>query len=196
MHVGKAISGLLMFAVAAGSPAAAQAPVSPPHLAAAAEAEAKAAALKKAWLEDHGWRYAKHQDADWAFTLLLVRQSPWPEWHQRNATVLPPGTRFEMALSPGQAPDRPGRFGTFERIASVRFVRDALAVKTEWKPQIDRVVTFEITEPMLVDSGLVGPQIDLIEGRYLKGGASQFEMLVPAAERMRYLRQVSVRQIE
>jgi hypothetical protein len=101
-----------------------------------------------------------------------------------------------MALSPGQALDRPGRFGTFERIESVRFVRDRLAVKTEWKPQIDRVVTFEVAEPMLVDAGQVGPQVDLVEGRYLEGGASQFEMLVPAADRMRYLRQVSVRPIE
>jgi hypothetical protein len=199
MRIARTFVGcLLSLAVAAApAPAGAQAAQElPPHLAEAAQDEARAGPLKKAWLKDHGWRYAKPGQADWAFTLLLVRQSPWPEWHQRNVVVLPPGTRFEMALAPGQQPDRPGGFGTFERIADVRFVRDALAVKTEWKPSIDRVVTFEVTEPLLADVGLVGPQIDLEENRYLRGGASQLEMMVPSAQRLKYIKQVTIRTID
>ena len=80
---------------------------------------------------------------------------------------------------PGQPTDRPGGFGTFDRIPSVEFVRLSLAVKTAWKPAIDRVVTYEITAPMIADVGTVGPQIDVPADRYLPGGGSQFQMMVP-----------------
>jgi hypothetical protein len=100
-----------------------------------------------------------------------------------------------MALAPGQPPDRPGAFGTFDRIPDSRFVRYSLAVKTAWKPNIDRVVTFEVSDPLPADTGVVGPQIDGEAGLYLPGGASQFEMRVPAPERMAHLRIVAVRPI-
>jgi hypothetical protein len=100
-----------------------------------------------------------------------------------------------MALAPGQGTDRPGAFGTFDRIPDIRFVRFALAVKEEWKPEIDRVVTYEIVSPLPADTGVVGPQIDVPAGYYLPGGASQFEMKVPAAERAGHLRVVAVRPI-
>ena len=100
-----------------------------------------------------------------------------------------------MALAPGQPSDRPGAFGTFDRITGVEFVRLSLAVKTEWKREIERVVTYEVTAPLLADVGMVGPQIDGAIDRYLPGGASQFQMLVPAAERMRHLRIVEERPI-
>jgi hypothetical protein len=101
-----------------------------------------------------------------------------------------------MAIAPGQPTDRPGAFGTFDRIPSVEFVRLSLAVKTAWKPAIDRVVTYEITAPMIADVGTVGPQIDVPADRYLPGGGSQFQMMVPAAERMAHLRVVEVRPIQ
>ena len=65
-----------------------------------------------------------------------------------------------------------------------------------WKPAIDRVVTYEITTPLIADVGTVGPQIDVPADRYLPGGASQFQMMVPAAERIRHLRVVEVRPIQ
>ena len=152
--------------------------------------------LKQAWWTDNRWRYASDGAADAAYQALLTQQSPWPEWHQESIVTLPAGLRFEMALSPGQGTDRPGAFGTFDRIPDVRFVRFALAVKTEWKPQIDRVVTYEIVTPLPADTGVVGPQIDVPANLYLPGGGSQLEMKVPATERSAHLRVVAVREIE
>jgi hypothetical protein len=130
-----------------------------------------------------------------AYRALVARESPWPQWHQVSVVTLPAGLRFQMALAPGQPTDRPGGFGTFDRIPNVEFVRLSLAVKMAWKPAIDRVVTYEITTPLSADVGTVGPQIDVPVDRYLPGGGSQFQMMVPAAERIGHLRVVEVRPI-
>ena len=185
---------LLLLAAAIGPAAPAGAgQASPPPSATAA---APAGRAFEGWWADHRWRYADDEEARAAYRALVARQSPWPEWHQSNIVTLPAGLRFQMALSPGQPPDRPGGFGTFDRIASVEFVRLSLAVKTEWKATIDRVVTYEITAPLLADVGTVGPQIDGPADRYLPGGGSQFQMMVPAAERIQHLRVVEVRPIQ
>ena len=152
--------------------------------------------LKQSWWADNRWRYASDGESDAAYQALLTQQSPWPVWHQPNIVTLPAGLRFEMALAPGQGTDRPGGFATFDRIPDVRFVRFSLAVKTEWKPQIDRVVTYEIVTPLPADTGVVGPQIDVPANLYLPGGGSQFEMKVPAAERAAHLRVIAVRPIK
>ena len=168
----------------------------PPAAASAAAAHRLLPAdLKAAWWGDNRWRYHDDAQADAAYQRLLRQQSPWPEWHQVQVVTLPAGLRFEMALAPGQPPDRPGAFGTFDRIPDAHFVRFALAVKTAWKPAVDRVVTFEITDPLPADTGIVGPQIDGEAGLYLPGGASQLEMKVPAPERIAHLRIVAVRPI-
>jgi hypothetical protein len=152
------------------------------------------ASARAAWSNDNRWRYHDEGEADAAYQRLLQQQSAWPEWHQVELVTLPAGLRFEMALSPGQPPERPGAFGTFDRIPDVRYVRQRLAVKVAWKPSIDRVATFEIVEPLAADTGTVGPQIDA-EAGYLPGGGSQFEMKVPAAERSRHLKLVAIRPI-
>jgi len=180
---------LLLFstAVSTGVPAAAQAP---------AAAAAAAPAAHAAWWADQRWRYAGDEEAEAAYRALVARESPWPEWHQSNLVSLPAGLRFQMAIAPGQPTDRPGGFGTFDRIPNVDYVRLSLAVKTAWKPAIDRVVTYEITAPLIADVGTVGPQIDVPADRYLPGGGSQFQMMMPAAERMQHLRVVEVRSIQ
>ena len=165
-------------------------------IAAVSEQQAQQQDPKQAWWADHRWRYATDEAAESAYQALLTRESPWPEWHQPNLVTIPVGLRFEMALAPGQGTDRPGGFGTFDRIEDVRFVRHNLAVKTAWKPQIDRVVTYEIIEPLPADTGTVGPQIDVPANLYLRGGASQFEMKVPASERARHFSVVAVREID
>lgn len=100
-----------------------------------------------------------------------------------------------MAVAPGQPVTRPGGFATFDEIPNKTFVRNELGVKNEWKPDIDRVVTYEVIKPLPVNFGDVGPQIDKGAGAYLKGGKSQVEMLVPANERMDYLRVVDEKPI-
>ena len=171
----------LLVLLAASVPAVAQAPTAP--------------AAHAAWLADQSWRYADDAEAEAAYRALVAHESPWPQWHQSNLVTLPAGLRFQMAIAPGQPDDRPGAFGTFDRIPNVEFVRLQLAVKTAWKPAIDRVVTYEITAPLIADVGAVGPQIDVPADRYLPGGGSQFQMMVPAAERMQHLRVVEVRPI-
>ncbi len=162
------------------------------------EAAPRAAASTRprdGWWADHRWRYRTDQDAELAYQALAASQAPWPVWHQSNIVALPVGLRFQMALAPGQSSQCPGAFATFERIPSVEYVRMALAEKTAWKPAIERVVTYEVTAPLLADVGTVGPQIDAPANRYLPGGASQFQMMVPAAERMQHLRVVEERPI-
>jgi hypothetical protein len=179
---------LLLFSAGAAAPQAAR-------TASAAAVPVSAHGLERPWWRDNRWRYQDDAEASAAYQRLLTQESPWPEWHQVQVTMLPAGLRFEMALAPGQGTDRPGAFGTFERIGSVRFVRYSLAVKTAWKPKIDRVVTFEIVDPLPADVGMVGPQIDAAAGLYLPGGASQLEMKVPASERNAHLKVVAVREI-
>ena len=59
-------------------------------------------------------------EAEAAYQALVARESPWPEWHQSNLVSLPAGLRFQMAIAPGQPTDRPGGFGTFDRILERR----------------------------------------------------------------------------
>lgn len=182
---------LLTASVSVDRPAVAQ--TQPAQAAAAAQPQPRRAF--RAWWAEQSWRYHDDAEARAAFDRLVQSESPWPEWHQVNVVTLPAGLRFQMALAPGQGTDRPGGFGTFDRIPNVAFVRDRLAVKVAWKPAIDRVVTYEISTPLTADVGTVGPQIDVPQDRYLPGGGSQLQMTVPAADRMRYLSVVEVRPI-
>jgi hypothetical protein len=181
------------------STAAPPAPVdcrAPAPAPAPAAVPAAAPAAREAWWVDQRWRYRSDAEAEAAYRALVAHQSPWPLWHQPNYVMLPAGLRVQMALAPGQSTSCPGGFGTFDRIPSVEFVRLSLAVKSAWKPAIDRVVTYEITSPLIADVGAVGPQIDGPADRYLPGGGSQFQMMMPAAERMQHLRVVEVRPIQ
>jgi hypothetical protein len=190
MKTGNLLAFLFLFLSACAATTA------PPRATAAAAGRLLPADLKAGWWRDNRWRYHDDAEADAAYARLVASQSPWPEWHQVQIVSLPAGLRFEMALAPGQPPDRPGAFGTFDRIPNMRFVRIALAVKTAWKPQVDRVVTFEVADPLPADVGMVGPQIDGDAGVYLPGGASQLEMKLPAPERMAHLKIVAVRPIQ
>lgn len=180
---------LIAFLVLLAAPVPAMAQATPPAAAATAAAHA-------GWWAEQRWRYADDAEAEAAYRALVAHESPWPSWHQSNLVTLPAGLRFQMALAPGQGTDRPGAFGTFDLIPNVEFVRLQLAVKTAWKPAIDRVVTYEISAPLIADVGIVGPQIDGPADRYLPGGGSQFQMMMPAAERMQHLRVVEVRPIQ
>lgn len=126
---------------------------------------------------------------------ILKEEDPWPLRFNKDAakTTLKPGTRIAMAISPGQIEERPGGFGTLDNIKDVDYVRNQLAVKADWKLEIDRVVTYEVVDDLPVISGEVGPQIDEPLGKYLSGGGHQVQKLVSPADRMKHLRVVEIR---
>ncbi|SEB05237.1 RHS repeat-associated core domain-containing protein, partial [Alkalimonas amylolytica] len=146
---------------------------------------------ENAWNEfqkDHKGVFANSSAAAEAYRELIDGQSPWPIGYIPVQATLLPGTKFQMAMSPGQPSDMPGAFGTFDDIPDVDYVRNKLAVKDEWKKEIDRVVTFEVTQPMPVLLGPVGPQVD--NKKYLPGGGTQlqYDKTVIAPDRMKYVK--------
>jgi hypothetical protein len=148
------------------------------------------------WMRQHAWRYDTPEAAQSAYHELVNGQSPWPDWFVPTVSVLQPGTRFQMALSSTQPDDRPGGFGTFDLIETVAEAREDLAVLMAWKPDIQRVTVYRVTQPLLVLVGPIGPQVDPGTCRLLEGRFSQFQMLVPGEDRMRYLAVVSSRPIQ
>jgi hypothetical protein len=159
------------------------------------QARSLASAPGEAWLREQGWRFGSMQSASSAYSRLVQEASPWPDWIKPQPAILPAGTRFQMAIGGAQTPHSPGSFGTFDNVDEVEDVRSRLAVKKEWKAQVDRVVTYEVTRPLPVKVGPVGPQVDGRSCRLLIGRWSQLQMTVPADARMSYLKVVRVRPI-
>lgn len=157
----------------------------------------------KAWNEAYGWRYDTSQNPDpqqrdsenlknrqTAYTQLVTQTPAWPDWFQPPIAILPVGTVFNMAMSKGQKDDQLGRFGTFDRIASVSEAREYLAVLKAWKPDIDRVNRYRVTEVLPVHVGPIGPQVDPDACALLPGRFSQFEMLVARDQQVHYVQLV------
>ena len=149
----------------------------------------------RAWLRENRWRYASEVEAAAAYRTLAEQASPWPDWYRPYETTLAPGTRFQMAIGGAQTPDQPGSFGTFDRIGSVEDVREDLAVRTDWKPQVDRVVTYEVVRGLPVRIGPLGPQVDPKMCVLLPGRWSQFQALVEKGTLRSYLKVLEVRAI-
>jgi hypothetical protein len=149
----------------------------------------------KAWWAENRWRYRSDDEAATAYRHLAEEASPWPDWYQPYETRLPPGTRFQMAIGGAQTPDQPGSFGTFDRIASVADVREDLAVRSDWKEQVDRVVTYEVVRELPVRIGPIGPQVDPKLCLLLPGRWSQFQALVEKGTLRSYLKVLEVRAI-
>lgn len=149
----------------------------------------------RAWWSENRWRYASDEAAAAAYRTLAEQASPWPDWYRPYETILPPGTRFQMAIGGTQTPDQPGSFGTFDRIASVADVREDLAVRSDWKPQVDRVVTYEVVRELPVRIGPIGPQVDPGLCALLPGRWSQFQALVEKGTLRGYLQVIEVRAI-
>jgi hypothetical protein len=188
--------GTLLLALAATGCASAQAgraPIAGGSCASGATLQSRAGL---AWWEENRWRYATDQAAESAYRRLAEEASPWPDWYRPYESKLAPGTRFQMAIGGDQTPDQPGSFGTFDRIASVKDVREDLAVRTDWKPQVDRVVTYEVVRELPVRIGPIGPQVDPKLCVILPGRWSQFHALVEKGTLRSYLRVIAVRTIE
>ena len=151
----------------------------------------------RAWWAEHRWRYPSDEAAAAAYRALadVPDPSPWPDWYRPYETTLPPGTRFQMAIGGAQTPDQPGSFGTFDRIGSVEEVREDLAVRTDWKPEVDRAVTYEVVRALPVRVGPIGPQVDPKLCVLLPGRWSQFQAMVEKGTLRGYLKVLEVRPI-
>lgn len=141
------------------------------------------------------------EEASSSYINLIEGQSPWPEGFDTaaNTTVLKPGDTFQMALDEAQPVTSPGNFATYDNIPNTDFVRNNLAVKSDWKTDCSKVVTYRVKEgvELPVIKGPVGPQIDLNADKYLPGGGSQIQMLLDRSiNKMDYLEIVSVRSIK
>ncbi|ULT57361.1 hypothetical protein L1999_01740 [Neobacillus drentensis] len=136
-------------------------------------------------------------EASEAYIRLVKEQSPWPDGYVPKDSILKEGETFQMALASGQPLTTPGRFSTRDHITSVDFVRNKLAVKSDWKADCSVVVEYRVKKELPVQTGPVGPQIDVNADKYLPGGASQiFIKLDRSVNMMDYLEIVSVRTIE
>jgi hypothetical protein len=149
----------------------------------------------KTWWAENRWRYPGDDQAAAAYRRLAEEASPWPDWYRPYETSLPPGTRFQMAIGGGQTPDQPGSFGTFDRIGSVADVREDLAVRSDWKPAVDRVVIYEVVRELPVKIGPIGPQVDPGLCALLPGRWSQFQAMVEKGTLRSYLKLLEVRSI-
>jgi RHS repeat-associated protein len=138
-------------------------------------------------------QFSSRQEAAAAYRRLYNDQDPWPEGYVPPVITLQPGARFQMAYGPGQKLQEPGGWGTLDHIKDSSYVRQQLAVTEQFKSSIDRVVTFEVVQPLQVKIGPVGPQIDRVTGQYLPGGGSQIQLMVPRDNRMQYIQAREVR---
>ncbi|MFJ7208488.1 putative T7SS-secreted protein [Streptomyces sp. NPDC098789] len=90
-----------------------------------------------------------------------------------------PGEEFNMVLSKGQPATSPGGFGTFEGVPNQQFVRDQLAIRTDWKDDVSMLQRYRFPDtgdPIRIQESIIGPQTDPTLG-HLPGGVSQLEIL-------------------
>jgi hypothetical protein len=116
--------------------------------------------------------------------------SPWPKDYVPKLETMKVGERVNMAMGKTQPVYEPGGFATKDNIPDMQFVRDKLAVRTDWKTSVDNVQEYEVIKDVPVFNGPIGAQIDPTTGTYLLGGASQVEFRVPRDERINYLKPI------
>ncbi len=102
---------------------------------------------------------------------LITEQSPWPEGFTPVPRVLKGGDTFNMVLDVKQDSDSPGGFGIIEDVTSRDFARNNMAIKSNWKDDCGKVVTYKVKDGVELKtlSGPIGPQIDLDADKYLPG---------------------------
>jgi hypothetical protein len=111
--------------------------------------------------------------------VAVGNQPAWLNGTSVTTRVDPVGTRYQMVVSEGQAQalmrgqSAFGGFATPDAVTSQAFARNDLVILEEFKSDVSRVVTVEVSAPQAVNSGWVGPL-----GKYA-GGAQQVEFLGP-----------------
>lgn len=185
-----------LMAIGLGGCAVAERPMAAAPAAPCADVLSVASPPGRQWWQAQRWRYASDEAATAAYRRLIDAAPAWPDWFVPREEMVATGTRVQMALAPGQPETQPGAFGTFDFIGGSRDVRDYLAVRRAWKPAVDRVVTYEVTQLLPARIGPIGPQVDPDLCALLPGRWSQMEMLLPREKRMEYLRVIEVRPID
>ena len=99
--------------------------------------------------------------------------NPWLEGSEIVSMLAPTDCYIDMALAPGQ--NKPGGWGTFDSITDVNYVRNALAVTPEFKPEVGYVQRYKIPEGIRIQVGTVGPQ--KYKGKIYAGGGNQVQIL-------------------
>jgi len=118
--------------------------------------------------------------------------------YQQGADVLEtvhlPGTRYEMVVSESQyraivEQGRPafGGWATTEGVPNQAFARGDLAITPDMKPDVSFVVQLEVTKPLPVRTGRVGPV------GTSSGGGAQVEFLVDPGKRGEFIRVIGGR---
>jgi RHS repeat-associated protein len=102
-----------------------------------------------------------------------TNSNPWGSGSIESFPVPKGGMTVEMAMSPGQV--KPGGWATTDNITDVAFVREKLAVTSEFKPEISHVQKYHIPEGVQVQVGKVGPQVH--NGITYSGGGNQVQIL-------------------
>jgi len=131
-----------------------------------------------------------------SYITLIKEQSPWPEGFIPKKGVLKSGDTFEMVLDNAQPIHKPGSFGTFDKITGIEYAKENLAIKSNWKEDFGKVVTYRVKQgvELPVLEGPVGPQIDLNADKYLPGGGTQIQIMLDWKEdKMNYLEVIAVR---
>ncbi|WP_330574011.1 hypothetical protein, partial [Criibacterium bergeronii] len=102
---------------------------------------------------------------------LVNEMSPWPIGKSGTPKLLQSGDRFYMAVQNDAPNNMIGGFGVKEKIISTQFVRENLAVKSDWKKTCNVIREFEVNDGISLNvlEGPVGPQVDLTIDSYLPG---------------------------
>jgi hypothetical protein len=192
---------LLTVLLALAGPAHAQTPAQTPAqpTAPAPACDTLDSPAGRAWAQANLWRYSDPARAAAVFRDLADSATPssWPDGLAPQATVLPVGMRFQMAVAQSQIlPDgtvRPGGWGTFSRVDTLRQAREDLAIRSDFKATLDYVLTFEVIAPLPALVGPTGPQVEQSDCHLLPGGWPQLQVLVLPADRMHYMKVVEQR---
>lgn len=147
----------------------------------------------KEWILQHRWRYKSDAEALEAYTILIKHSPIWPDWFVPTKTTLKPGIRFQMVLSEEQPADRPGDFGTFDNIETLQSARENLAIRSDWKKSLSKIVIYEVIKPLPVKIGPIAAQIDPNTCKLLNGKWSQIEFLIIPSERIFFMKPIEVR---
>jgi hypothetical protein len=79
----------------------------------------------------------------------MARRLPARGEHPAHGHTLPDGGGQGQILPDGTV--RPGGWGTFQRLDTAQQARDDLAIRSDFKPTLDYVLTFEVTAPLRAD---------------------------------------------